>query len=335
MSEPTMADVAAHLGVSRQLVSIVMRDMPGASDATRRRVREAAAELGYQPHIGARSLRQTRSTHIGVSFAPAHASEPDIVEAIYPAASHYGYQVVLSAQTATRSTTQAVEELLGYRCAALIVIGSDLSDAKMRKLARRVKVPMVVIGAGAPNPAYDIVRSAGETGIAALVEHLLGLGHRRIAYVHVASMAPAGPRRQGYLDAMTASGEEVDVVQIPGGDYTEEAGAAAARILLGRPVLPTAVVAGNDQQAVGMITVLSRAGVAVPEQVSVTGFDDSRSARLSSIDLTTARQDPVLMGCAAVEAAVRRIEAPDEPPSTALIESSTVLRSSTAPPPAV
>ena len=329
-----MADVAAHLGVSRQLVSIVMRDMPGASDATRRRVREAAVELGYQPHIGARTLRQTRSTYIGVSFAPAHATEPDIVEAIYPAAAHHGYQVVLSAQTATRSTTQAVEELLGYRCAALIVIGSDLSDTKMRTLARRVKVPLVVIGAGAPNPAYDIVRSAGETGIAALVEHLLGLGHRRIAYVHVPSMASAGPRRQGYLDTMTAAGAEVDVVEIPGGDYVEEAGAAAARILLDRRVLPTAVVAGNDQQAVGMITVFSRSGVAVPGQISVTGFDDSRSARLSSIDLTTARQDPALMGGAAVEAAMRRIGAPDEIPSTALIEPSTVLRSSTGPVPA-
>ncbi|MGI3782031.1 MAG: LacI family DNA-binding transcriptional regulator, partial [Janthinobacterium lividum] len=158
-----------------------------------------------------------------------------------------------------------------------------------------------------------------------------GLGHRRIAYVHVASMAPAGPRRQGYLDAMTAVDAEVDIVPIQGADYTEEAGSAAARILLRRPELPTAVVAGNDQQAVGVITVLSRAGVSVPGQVSVTGFDDSRSAQLSSIDLTTARQDPVLMGCAAVEAAVRRIEQPEDTPSTALIEPSTVLRSSTGP----
>jgi DNA-binding LacI/PurR family transcriptional regulator len=333
MSEPTMADLAAHLGVSRQLVSIVLRDKPGASEATRRRVREAAIELGYQPHIGARSLRQTRSTHLGVSFAPAHATEPDIIEAIYPAATQLGYSVFLSAQIATRSTTQAVEELMGYRCAALVVIGSDLSDAKMRALARRAKVPVVVVGAGVPNPAYDVVRSAGEVGIRALVEHLVGLGHRRIAYVHTRSMASADRRRQGYLDAVAAAGLEVDVVQVPGSDYTEEAGAAAARTLLGRPALPTAVVTGNDQQAVGVITVLSRAGVSVPGQVSVTGFDDSRFARLSSIDLSTARQDPGLMGRAAVEAAVRRIEDPDAAPAVALIEPSIVLRSSTAPSP--
>jgi DNA-binding LacI/PurR family transcriptional regulator len=332
VTEPTMADVAAHLGVSRQLVSIVMRDMPGASDATRRRVREAASDLGYQPHIGARSLRQTRSTQIGVSFAPAHLTEPDIVEAIYPAVTSAGYRVVLSAQTATRTTTQAVEELMGYRCAALVVIGSDLTDARMRALARRTKVPMVVLGAGVPNAAYDVVRSDGETGIALMVEHLVALGHRRVAYVHAGSMAPAELRRQGYLTAAAAAGLEVDVVQIRGKDYTEEAGATAARLLLRRPQLPSAVVAGNDQQAVGVITTLGRAGVSVPGQVSVTGFDDSRAARLSCIDLTTARQDPGLMGRAAVAAAVRRIDDPDTSVSVALIQPTTVVRSSTGPP---
>jgi DNA-binding LacI/PurR family transcriptional regulator len=211
------------------------------------------------------------------------------------------------------------------------VIGSDLTDAKMRTLARRAKVPVVVIGAGVANAAYDVVRSAGETGIALMVEHLVGLDHRRIAYVHAGSMAAADLRRQGYLTAAEAAGLEADVVQVRGKDYTEEAGVTAARLLLRRPRLPTAVVAGNDQQAVGVITALSRAGVLVPGQVSVTGFDDSRAARLSCIDLTTARQDPELMGRAAVEAAIRRIDNPDASAGVALIQPTTVVRSSTGP----
>src|SRR6185295_4403081 len=101
---PTMADIAAHLGVSRQLVSIVLRNEPGASDETRRRVREAVQELGFSAHVGARSLRRTRSTDLGVIFAPAHSTEPEIVEHIYPVAGTHGYDVILSAQTATRST---------------------------------------------------------------------------------------------------------------------------------------------------------------------------------------------------------------------------------------
>ena len=104
------------------------------------------------------------------------------------------------------------------------------------------------------------------------------------------------------------------MVSVPGSDYTEEAGAAAARELLRRDRLPTAVVAGNDQQAVGLITVLCRAGVSVPGQVSVAGFDDSRFAALSSIDLTTARQNPTEMGKAVVAAAVRRMQDPQALP---------------------
>ncbi len=325
-----MADVAAHLGVSRQLVSIVLRNMPGASDDTRRRVRQAADELGYRPHLGAQTLRQTKSHHIGVSFAPQHATEPDIVEAIYSAAAAAGYQVVLSAQTSTRSAAQTIEELLGYRCAALVVIGSDLSDQRMRRTAQQVSVPMVVVGGAKASSAFDVVYSAGDLGTRLVVDHLVGLGHRRIAYVSADAMASARLRRKGYLGAIGMAGLEPDVVSVSGADYAEEAGAAAARTLLERDRLPTAVAAGNDQQAVGLITVLGRAGVAVPREVSVAGFDDSRFAGLSSIDLTTARQDPDQMGRAVVAAAVRRLQEADAAPSAHVVTPTLVVRSSTA-----
>ena len=325
-----MADIAAHLGVSRQLVSIVLRDMPGASKETRERVMQAAKTLGYSPHMGARTLRQTRSRQLGVVFAPAHATEPDIVEAIYPAAAGFGYQVVLSAQTGTRSTLQAVEELFGYRCAAVILIGGpNLPASETRALAKRAKVPVVVVGSGERNNAYDVVRSAGDVGIALVVRHLVELGHEQIAYVHCESMPPAALRLQGYHRTMAEAGLAADVVAVPGLDYTEESGATAARELLERQQLPTAVVMGNDQEAVGALHVLARAGIKIPGRVSLTGFDDSRFARLSSIDLTTARQDPEQMGTAAVTAAVRRIDRPTLRPSLSVVEPTLVIRSST------
>lgn len=332
MRQPTMADIAAHVGVSRQLVSIVLRDMPGASAETRERVLRAAHELGYRPNLGARTLRQTRSWNLGVAFSPAHATEPDIVEAIYPAAAERGYQVVLSAQTRTRDTNQAVEELLGYRCAAVVVIGSDLPQPAMRQLARRVGVPLVAVGAGERNTAYDVVRSAGDLGIALAVDHLVALGHLSIAYVHCASMPPARLRLRGYHRAVAAAGLEADVMTVSGVDYTEESGAAAGRLLLGRDRMPTAVVTGNDQEAVGLLQVLSRAGTTVPDQLSLTGFDDSRFAALSSVDLTTVRQDPTLMGRAAVAAALARIDSPETRPSLTVIAPTLVVRGSTAPP---
>jgi DNA-binding LacI/PurR family transcriptional regulator len=229
---PTMADIAAHLGVSRQLVSLVLRDAPGASEETRRRVREAAKELGFSPHIGARSLRRARSRDLGVIFAPAHSTEPEIVEHIYPAAAERGYDVILSAQTATHGTNQAVEELLGHRCAAVIVIGSDLDHESLRVIAEAGRVPVVDVGSGERNAYYDVVRSSGDRGIADVVTYLAELGHRQITYVDPTAMPSAALRRRGYEQATERLGLTPDVLTMTGsytrGDYFEEAGSVAA-----------------------------------------------------------------------------------------------------------
>ncbi|GAA4732064.1 LacI family DNA-binding transcriptional regulator [Phytohabitans rumicis] len=334
--QPTMADIAAHLGVSRQLVSLVLRDAPGASEETRRRVREAARQLGFSPHVGARSLRRARSADLGVIFAPAHSTELEIVEHIYPAAAARGYDVILSAQTATRSTNQAVEELLGHRCAAVIVIGSNLDHAGLRAVSRRSPVPVVDVGYGKRNAYYDVVRSSGDKGIAGVVTYLAELGHERIAFVDPAAMPAAVLRRRGYDQEINRLGLAADVLSPAGdytrGDYFEEAGSAAARTLLRRATLPSAVVVPNDHAAVGVLQILVRNGVRVPEDISVTGFDDAPIARLSSVDLTTVRQDPELMGVAAVEAAIRRVKEPDLKPGETVVETFLVVRGSTAEP---
>jgi DNA-binding LacI/PurR family transcriptional regulator len=329
--ETTMADIATDLGVSRQLVSLVLRDQPGASPETRARVAEAAKRLGYSPHAGARLLRQSTSRQLGVVFAPRHAPGQEIVQAIYAHASERGYQVVLSAMTDTRSGMQAVEELLGYRCAALVVIGADLAPDELRALTRRANVPVVAVGAGRRNRFYDVVRSAGDDGIAEGVRHLAELGHREITYVHASSMPPGPLRLAGFLRATDELSIQPVVLDLPG-DYTEECGAEAARQLLDGPVLPTAVMMSNDHAALGLILTLARAGVSVPGDVSVTGFDDSRPARLSALDLTTVRQDPQEMGRGAIDAVLRRLSDSAKRPREAVVGVTLVVRSSTAPP---
>jgi DNA-binding LacI/PurR family transcriptional regulator len=330
--EPTMADIASYLGISRQLVSIVLRDMPGASEETRARVKQAAQDLGYSPHQGARLLRQYTRRQLGVAFAPVHATEPDIVESIYAAAAGDRLQVVLSAKTEARMTERVIEELLEYRCAGLIVIGPELSDSALQTLAQRARVPLVVVGQGELNEFYDVVRSAGDEGIEAVVRHVVTLGHRRLAYVNCAAMPPAGLRLTGYLRAMGDAGLQPDVIDIGGLDATEEAGTQAGGMLLQRRTLPTAVLSCNDQVAVGLLQVLARAGVAVPGEVSLTGFDDIRIASLSSVDLTTVRQDPVEMGRAAVAAAVQRIGKPTAKPALHVVRPSLMIRGSTSAP---
>jgi DNA-binding LacI/PurR family transcriptional regulator len=327
----TMADIASEVGVSRQLVSLVLRGAPGASAQTRQRVLDAVSRLGYSPHLGAQVLRQAESRHLGVVFAPTHATEPDIVEAMYPAAAAQGHQLILSATTPTRDYAEAVGELAGYRCAALVVIGADLGPGGLTSLAQRSRVPLVVVGDGRRNPVYDVVRSAGDRGVEAVVHHLADLRHRRIVFTYGTAMRPSRLRLSGYRRAIRNLGLAADILAMPG-DYTEEHGAMAARALLARDELPTAVAAANDQFAVGLMLTLARAGVRVPEDVSVTGFDDIRFARLSAVDLTTVRQDPADMGRAAVAAALRRVDDPDSPPQERVIEPTLVVRSSTASP---
>jgi len=326
---PTMADIAAHLGVSRQLVSLVLRDLPGASDDTRRRVWEAAHELGYRPHAGARALRRTRSSDLGVVFSPVHAAEPEIVEAMYDAARAQGYHVILAALTPSRSLSEAVDELLGHRCAAIVVMGAELSHRDLSTIVRRTPVPVTTVGGGNRNASYDVVRSSGDSGIATAVDHLVSLGHKQICFVNSSTMVPGPLRLQGYRQAMAAHGLEPDTVTWVGG-YDEEAGAVAARTLLDRPSLPTAVVAGNDQIAFGLLQVMLRGGVRVPEDLSVTGFDDIRVARLPGVELTTVRQDPALMGISAVEIAIRRLDDPALPPTVRVVPTTLVVRASTA-----
>jgi DNA-binding LacI/PurR family transcriptional regulator len=327
-----MADIADHLGISRPLVSIVLRNAPGASEQTRQRVLQAARELGYTPHQGARSLRQNQSRHLGVSFVPAHASEPEIIESVYAAAAEQGYQVLLSAQTPARDQSQTVEELISYRCAAVLALGSALTHAQLKALADRAGVPTVLAGAGHRNGSYDVVHSDGQRGIAQAVEHLASLGHRRLAYLHCPALPSAAERLRGFTRATARAGLRGQVVEVRDLGYTEEAGSQAARRLLAGTDLPTALVAGNDQQAVGAMWVFARAGVSIPGQLSVTGYDDTRFARLSAVDLTTASQDTVALGRRAVEAAVRRIEQPGLPPRRIAVEPRLVIRSSTGPP---
>jgi DNA-binding LacI/PurR family transcriptional regulator len=329
--EPTMGDIAAQLGVSRQLVSLVLRGAPGASPQTRQRVQAAAARLGYRPHIGARTLRQSVNRHVGVAFTPTHLPEVDIVESVYVHAERQGYHVILGAQTPTRSTEQAVEELLGYRCAALIVIGAQIGPERFADLARACPVPVVTVGAGERNRHVDVVRSAGDVGMGQAVHHLAALGHRDIAYLNPQTMRPAPLRLAGYLSATAELGLTQQVITMTG-DYTEECGSAAARRLLTDGSLPTAIAAGNDQAALGLLLELARNGVRVPQDVSVTGYDDARVAGLSSVGLTTLRQDPDVMGAAAVAAAVRRIDRPGSRPGESVVQPTLVIRTSTAAP---
>ncbi|GAA2616469.1 LacI family transcriptional regulator [Paractinoplanes durhamensis] len=295
---PTLSDVAAEAGVSKSLVSLVMRAEPGASPSTRRRVLEAADRLGYHPDSRARLLRSGHSRLLGVVFGIQHTFHADLVTDLYTAARETGYELALSAVTPDRDEKEAITGLLQDRCEALILIAPQSTTAELARLTTRL--PVVVMARGVRG--VDVVRNADADGLHLAVDHLTGLGHRRIAHIDGGRAPGAADRRRGYRSAMQRHGLPLETRIVPGG-LTEEDGAAAARILLDEG-LPTAVAAFNDRCAIGVLDVLTRARA----ELSVIGYDDDRLARLSHINLTTIAQDTAAMSRLAVARAVERAE---------------------------
>jgi DNA-binding LacI/PurR family transcriptional regulator len=322
----TLVEVAARAGVSKSLASLVIRGAPGPGAASREAVLRAAAELDYRPDPAAKMLREHRSRLLGVAFDAGDPFHADLLEGVYRAAEQRGYEVVLGARVPTHTEQRVVEALIRSRCEGLLLISTEAPAADLRALGTRLPVTVV----GRRGEGVDGVRVADTRGAAAAVDHLVSLGHRRIRHVDGGGHPGAAERRRGYRAAMRRHGLEPDVVR---GDQTEESGVHAARELLASPRGVTAVFAGNDRCAVGVLDTLRRAGTDVPGEVSIVGYDDSRLARLAHVDLTTVAQDAPEMARLAVEALVGRLDGEDPlaPPRDLLLTPHLVERGTTGP----
>lgn len=326
---PRLEDVAAHVGVSTASVSLVLRGVSGPSERTRQRVLKAAADLGYQVDRTASTLASRRSRLLGVVVdirSPFHA---ELVEHLHTTAEEVGYDLVLSTLTRTRDEQTAVETLLAFRSEALILLGPTSPVGTLAALDN--KAPVIAVGRRIADVALDVVRTADDDGVGQIVDHLVGFGHREIVYVDGGKGVIATDRRRGYRTAMRRHGlgEHIRVLT---GDQTEAGGEHAARHLLHGPQLPTAVVAFNDQSAIGVLAALARAGVAVPGQVSVVGYDDDTLSRLSCFNLTTVSQNAQEQARHAVTAAVQRLDQDRTEPREVVLTPRLVLRGTTAEP---
>ncbi|MGI3780742.1 MAG: LacI family DNA-binding transcriptional regulator [Janthinobacterium lividum] len=325
---PTMTDVAERAGVSRALVSIVFRGVPGASEQTRERVRAAAAELGYSPDRRARLLSRRRTRVLGVSFALGHEFHAEVLAGLYRAAGARDQELALSGTTGDRDEAAAVADLLALRCDALLLLGSGLSEPALTELA--ASVPTVVVARATASPRVDVVRTDDVAGAALAAQHLLDLGHTRLVHVDGGTAAGADERRRGFRETVEAVG--LGPADTERGGLTEDEGAVAAERLLARPDRPTGVAVFNDQSAAGLMDVLQQAGLRWPDDLSVVGYDDSPLARTRWARLTTVRQDVEALARLAVLRAVERVDAPDLPARQDLVAPSLVVRASTGRP---
>jgi DNA-binding LacI/PurR family transcriptional regulator len=293
---PTVNTVAERAGVSKSLVSLVMRNAPHVSDARRAAVLKAAEELGYRPNYLARSLVQQRSNTVGLVVSDMEnpfwigisRSLQDVLE-------EANLRVLLAdAHRGTARDITLVEAFLELRVDALCLLGSR-SDAPRLRAAMQEVPTVIVAGAALKLRSVDLVTIDDDAGMKMIIEHLLDLGHTRIGLVADDSTAAGSARTAAYREVMSARGLQKHIT-LADTDGSPAGSRAAAHQLLGRRSRPTAIATESDFSTVGVLAVADELGIAVPRELSVTGYDNTPMADIPQLSLTSVDINSVEVG---------------------------------------
>jgi LacI family transcriptional regulator len=331
----TIRDVADRAGVSTAAASKVLRGAYGVSENMRARVRAAMEELDYRPNAAARGLRGKTFT-IGVMLSDIHNPFFGVLtDGLRHNLGPAGYEVLIGPGGASpRSQRAMIDALMDRGMDGLVIVAPVVSGDVLEQTGRRL--PTVVVGRHGLGRTYDTVAGDDRRGSALIVDHLVGLGHHRILHLtnrHDAFDEPESPeqvRAAGYREAMRKHGLEahIDVRAAP---WTDAGGREVGRQILAMRERPTAVHAGADVAAFGLLAELWGAAVDVPGEVSIVGYDDSPMASMPPIHLTSVDQSGHRMGELAAEILLERLSGRADPRAE-LIEPVLVSRGTTSAP---
>lgn len=305
---PTIREVSRRAKVSPSTVSRVLNGTVPVAEATKKRVLAAVEALNYRPNTFARGLATNRSGGVGVAIneltSPFYGAIVRGIEAEVEAAGMH--LLVSSGHAEAERERQAVAFLRERRADALIVQVEATDDATLLEWAR-AETPLVVIGRLVPELAC--VYLDNEKGGFLATRHLLEQGHRRIAHITgPLSMQDSRARLHGYRRALEGAGLAYDERFVVESNFQEEGGQQATKRLLARELGISAIFVGNDQMAAGALQVLREAGIAVPQAISLVGYDDVLFSRYLYPSLSTVRQPLVEMGGAAAQLALGALE---------------------------
>jgi len=336
-SRITSRDIAREAGVSQPTVSRALRGDPRVADATAALVQATARRLGYVPDPAGRSLstRRTRTAAIVVADI-TNPFYPELVEALHEELGRAGYRaVLLNERTDARHDAGVAALLRGGAVDGAIVATATLDEATRGLLADE-PAPIVLLNRTVDGVQRDVVVSDNRGGGALAAELLAGLGHERIGVISgPAATSTARDRDAGFAEALRERGIALDSELRRVGEYAHRSGYQWCLELLALPRPPTAIFCGNDVIALGALDAARRRGVAVPERLSIVGFDDISLAGWESFRLTTVRQQLAAMAHEAARTLVWRIDAADdEPPRRSVFPTELIQRATTAPPPA-
>lgn len=330
-NRPTIIDVAAMAGVSKSLVSLVLRGSSHVSEEKRRLVLAAAAELGYRANGVARSLVQRRTNLFGILLSDLHNPFfAEVIDGVRAEAAAKGYNTIISVvDHRALAERRALDTLLELRIDGLILEGPALQATAIMLASK--EVPMVIVAHSARMGSVDGVSSDDGAGASLAVQHLVNLGHECIAHIDGGDGAGAAQRRKGYERAMQRHGLHSQARVIPG-SYADEGGRRGVELLFdGDSAKPTAIFAANDFAALGAMSALASRGLRVPEDVSVVGYDNSALSAISQINLTTVDHPRPDMGRTAVTLLLERLAGRRDTRRHVLMQPTLVMRGTTAP----
>ncbi|MFP5331690.1 MAG: LacI family DNA-binding transcriptional regulator [Acidimicrobiia bacterium] len=335
MPRVTIEKVAERAGVSVATVSRALRGLPNVSPKTRERVMSVAAMLNYRPDPNAARLAagRTRTVAVGVVAIPIWYTG-QVVSGIEAVLTSRGYDLTLLLIADELVRSRALGDVGGgvSKRADGAIIVDLVPTATERMLLEEQRVPWVMVGADCPS--IDSVVIDNEAGAAAATRHLVELGHRVIGLISggPAAFPAASPtqRRTGFLRTIGEAGMRFDPAYERVGDFSALGGYEAMQSLLALPKPPTAVFAMSDVMAMGALRTCQEAGLDVPGDVSVVGFDDVDWA--FTVGLTTVRQDATELGAVAARLMVERLEGAEHDRQVMTVPTELVVRDSTAPP---